>query len=304
MEGGMETGFETRSWSGVAVLAWLTTVAGGCGTDQTSPPEPPPPDLDVAFELIRDGNPTGDIYRVHANGEGLVNLTNSVGVNTAPDWSPEGQFIAFTSSRDGFDPTTGNAGVYRMRPDGSDVTRIVMGDGGAWSRDGRLAIAQEGTGAFDYLLVVVDGDGANPVTVTTGGSPLREPSWSPDGSRIAYHRAAGIQGPMEGRLEVANADGTEGIMDLGPGSSPAWSPDGTKILSGMTLMNPDGTGRRQIRASGYAGTWSPDGAYIAFVDSDSTGQVDLYLMTADGRQEWRVTNSPEWELNPTIGPRQ
>ncbi len=131
-------------------------------------------------------------------------------------------------------------------------------------------------------------------------APIRDggPSWSPDGSRIAFHssRTGG------GDIYVMNADGS-GVRQLTdhPASdgSPSWSPDGKQILfdskrSGnfdIWVMNADGTGSKRLtRDPGrdLAPSWSPDGSKIAYM-SDRVGAFQVYVMNADGAEDRRMT---------------
>ena len=66
---------------------------------------------------------TADIFVMNADGTGARDLTNSRSVDDyQPAWSPAG--IAFRSTRGGVDA------IYKMRPDGSHVTRLTQSTGG------------------------------------------------------------------------------------------------------------------------------------------------------------------------------
>jgi Tol biopolymer transport system component len=93
----------------------------------------------LAFVSIRDRNGThsegsdesgydGEIYVANADGSGLVRLTNEVGNDTSPDWSPDGSRIVFASDRN-FTGMFGsdNAEVYSIAPDGSCLTWLTNG---------------------------------------------------------------------------------------------------------------------------------------------------------------------------------
>src|SRR5699024_8885178 len=82
----------------------------------------------------RDG--TSQIYVMHADGTEQTRLTTSQGPDLAPAWSPDGQWIMFTSRRDG------NSDLYQMKADGSALTNLTHSPTldeawGAWSPDGR-----------------------------------------------------------------------------------------------------------------------------------------------------------------------
>jgi Tol biopolymer transport system component len=88
----------------------------------------------------------------------------------------------------------------------------------------------------------------------------------------------------------------------------AWSPDGSRIafMSGSTtnkeisVMNADGTGRRQLTATTVAEqepAWSPDGSRIAFVKgssgTDTTTDLEIWVMNADGSGLTQLTNTAQ-----------
>ena len=96
----------------------------------------------------------------------------------------------------------------------------------------------------------INADGTNLTRLTHSPAFEFDPSWSPDGTRIAYRSDRGD----ESEIWMMNADGT-GQRRLTAGLSPAWSPDGSSIayaspghdpnppLSGLSIMNPDGSGQ-------------------------------------------------------------
>jgi TolB protein len=182
---------------------------------------------------------------------------------------------------------TGRATVYRIRPDGSGLRALTDGLSAAFpavSPDGRK-IATTSTARLHPIYVMgVDGRGRS-LLVQPGGAP----SWSPDGTRIAYSltyppRKAGVYivGASGGAVEKLP---TRCPSHAEAGGGPSWSPDGSKIVYScartMWLMNSDGTGAHMI-ARGWSfqpPAWSPDGTKIAFL---SPGRAHVILMNVDG----------------------
>jgi Tol biopolymer transport system component len=129
-----------------------------------------------------------------------------------------------------------------------------------------------GIPAFEIFSIRADGSGQT--AITNDNLTYMDPTWSPDGSRIAY--------TFDG-LVVINADGT-GRVALIPYAEglhiadPAWSPDGSRIAfarllqpffqTDIWLINADGTGQTQVTTTDSIfetyPTWSPDGSTIAF----------------------------------------
>ena len=84
----------------------------------------------LAF-IIRIPGVLNDIYVVDINGENLQQLTDHPRQDLYPAWSPDGQWIAFWSNRDG-----GNA-IYLMEADGANPKRLANGRSPEWSPDGQ-----------------------------------------------------------------------------------------------------------------------------------------------------------------------
>lgn len=81
----------------------------------------------IAFMSQRDGN--WEVYRLNADGSGLVRLTNHGANDGLPAWSPDGSALAFVSDRDG------SWGVWAVKPAGSQPVKLFTMPG---SPDGHV----------------------------------------------------------------------------------------------------------------------------------------------------------------------
>ncbi|MDZ7717551.1 MAG: hypothetical protein U5K72_01875 [Balneolaceae bacterium] len=88
----------------------------------------------------------------------------------------------------------GAANLYKSDPDGENITQITdFGVGDYWkvavSPDGmKILFVSEGGGFSTSQIWMVDADGENLENLTNDPQRFNEfPSWSPDGSQIAYH---------------------------------------------------------------------------------------------------------------------
>ena len=172
-----------------------------------------------------------DISTVSADGTDVERLTGDTAADYSPQWSPDGRHIAFVSERDG------NQEIYVMNADGSHQIDVSIDrwpdDFPTWSPDGRLIAYVSYLDGADPLTI---GDGnAEIFTVRADGSHGRDvtldpawdgdPSWSPDGSRIAFTRRTN-----HAEVWVMRMDGTAKRRLRGnPGSAndccPAWRPN-------------------------------------------------------------------------------
>ena len=184
--------------------------------------------------------------------------------------------------------------IWTMSPDGTNPTNLLPGgvdeEYPAWSPDGRrIAFARtSGTPSGCSLgdIYVMDADGSNVTQLTTNslGTFASQPTWSPDGTRIAFARGQQDATCNDGDSEiwVMNADGTgqtavtSGGIGIYTGDyAPAWSPDGTRIaftgwrgpggnqLHGIFTINPDGSQLTRLTGDPisfidtYSPAWSP-----------------------------------------------
>src|SRR5919201_6416014 len=162
-------------------------------------------------------------------------------------------------------------------------------------------------------IYVANAGGSGLVRLTDDPAADFDPSWSPDGRRIAYRH----QDERSGQIYVMNADGSQQrnlTRRRGLDYSPAWSPDGRGIAFGSVragkatiwVMRPDGSGRTRLsRVYGEYPAWSPDGRKIAFDHVDfASGSTDwdIWVMNADGSHARPLIASGASEQGPAWSP--
>ena len=182
--------------------------------------------------IVYAGEQSGnrDIYLQNVGGQVPINLTEeSAAEDDQPAFSPDGQRIAFRSSRDG-------GGIFVMGSTGEGVRRVTRrGFRPTWSPDGQqLAFTTENvemnpgnSEAFSELWVV-GVDGRDPRKLNTGDAILA--SWSPHGQRIAYAQRLGIS--AQGDIYTISPYGGEAVAvttDAARDWSPSWSRDGRHL---------------------------------------------------------------------------
>ncbi|HKA18938.1 MAG TPA: winged helix-turn-helix domain-containing protein [Blastocatellia bacterium] len=180
----------------------------------------------IAYTSDRDGNK--DIHVINADGTNDKSVAADPTNDMSPKWSLDGR-ILFNSYREG------QSAVYVMSGDGTNVTRLIRMRGGqaAWSPDGsKLAFispATEGyTGFFPLQVFVADSDGNNVRMLTKTGMSLFVPSWSSDGSTLAFV----ADNVTRNNIFQIGLDGRNfRRLSAGPKSDdrPAISPDGSKL---------------------------------------------------------------------------
>src|SRR5206468_11246570 len=158
--------------------------------------------------IVYSGQQSGnrDIYLQSVGGQTAINLTkDSPADDDQPAFSPDGERIAFRSSRDG-------GGVFVMGRTGEAVRRLTRhGFKPAWSPDAREIVVTSENADLDpqntlglsslWVVNVMSGE-ERPL----GNIDAVLPSWSPHGRRIAYTTRGAIAGST--RLDIWTVDRT------------------------------------------------------------------------------------------------
>jgi TolB protein len=154
---------------------------------------------------------TANVDDVLEHGAGRKNLTNNPdAIDDDPDWSPNGEQIAYTSHS-----VTGNhlnsvtAEVYVINADGTGTPLRLTNNveeerAPAWSPDGTRIVFMCRRGGPDFEICIMNADGTGQLQLTDNAVLDATPTWSPDGGQIVFHR------PVAGRFQLwlMNADGT------------------------------------------------------------------------------------------------
>jgi Tol biopolymer transport system component len=206
-------------------------------------------------------------------------------------FSPGGSDVIFVK-----DDADGRPQLFRMGADGSDLTKItpdpewaLEADDPAWSADGRW-IAYSGVTPSEHReIIAARPSGYHPprAGLSWGRLDARAPSWSSDGSKIAFVAQGGIWIlPIDYYNSNDSITARRQRLIVSAGTSPAWSPIGDQIAftssqgSGrrLAIANADGTHVREITdTTSDHPTWSPDGGTIAYDVWSSDGHVAVWL---------------------------
>jgi Tol biopolymer transport system component len=207
-----------------------------------------------------------DIFTVNADG------TNKTLIAKFPErtylsllgisWSPDGEKIAFGYAIEG------SLEIFSIKPDGSGLFRLTYSQNSVrdivWSPDStHLAFSYSGWGRFDLCSIKSDGSSLKNLTARWTYALARQPSWSPDGSLIAFEDG--------GNVMTITPDGShQHPIGAGAGmANPDWSPDGTRLAfvgldpprstdTKIQVVNKDGSNLISL-VDGYDPIWRPRG---------------------------------------------
>jgi TolB protein len=224
-----------------------------------------------------------DIYLQKVDGVSVVQLTDDPSDDAFPVFSPDGQRVAFCSTRNG------TWDIYTMDTDGRHVVQVTNGQSQdlhpSFSPDGtRLVYCSTGSRSDNWELWVVNLATGEKRMIGYGLFPV----WSPDKSadRIAFQRA---------------------------------SQRGSRWFSLWTLNLIDGEARRvtEVASSTDAAivspSWSPDGQKLAYAtirpaaaSDNAREQKEIWTVSVDGTDRRRLTDgigtniSPAWAVDNRV----
>jgi Tol biopolymer transport system component len=241
-----------------------------------------------------------------------------------PDWSPDGERLAFYSTQDG------GRDLYMMDVFGKHLQRLTNNSANnsspSWSPDGKeLVFASDFADAYGIYTMPINcidrfeqcAKRLTPIDQFWYASP----AWSPDGNQIAFVTTKDTTNPIDdsrgnSNIYVMNRDGTNlRRLTENPGEdyTPTWSPDSRTIVYSaqniqygtMELMTADPQCSADCsrlllrRVVDIMPSWSSDGLSIVFVDAQA-GSFEIYTTDVEGRYLQRLTynqtdeNSPRW----------
>jgi dipeptidyl aminopeptidase/acylaminoacyl peptidase len=248
----------------------------------------------VAYHVDFEGDEDHDVVVVGSDGKGARKLTDGVEDNYGPEFSPDGETVAFLSNRDDdidnlFVISSRGGKMRKLTEEELPVKRF------AWSPAGDRIAYETGVGDDDFISLaspqkmktrkVLAKKSVEHSLVGDFGSPN---PWSSDGGRLLFvsneNDAADI-----GVLDIASGRRKWLVRSRNEKFAPQWSPDG-RSLAYLEMHEPDvqlkvKTGSRTVIVSPKEGTsraakWLPGGDGIAFVSGSSRRPEEVFVARA------------------------
>ncbi len=226
------------------------------------------------IEFDEKGSPYSNIWKRTIGSFEKTRLTYGKWLDLFPSFTPDGQYLVFSSTR-----ITRSPNLWRIRVDGgggtTSITSIMSENySPSVSPDGKtIAYVSNPPAAEESQIWTINIDGGLPTQIRKGENP----QISPDGKKILFVYKDGSSGRKQIRL--MNIDGSEE----------------TELT-------------RNVDYDAIDPKWSPDGKWIVFssnegLDSKGRQNYDIWLMRKDGARKTRLTtngsrdDSPYWGHN-------
>jgi len=218
-------------------------------------------------------------------------LTRGNSTDRQPAYSPDGEWVAFSSDR------TGNLDLWAVSTKSGALRRLTHDAAEDWDPgfmpDGRLLWSSNRTGHFEIWIAGADGSGAK--QLTRDGVGAQNPTATPDGVWIVY----GSGNPAHAGVWKIRPDGSQARrLVAGTIVIPEVSPDGRYVAYVINRRTPLATVRVatvadgrdipfaiRVGSQGRGGSiftagrsrWIPDGKTIAFTGQDQAGLFGVFV---------------------------
>jgi TolB protein len=194
----------------------------------------------IVFERCVQGSTGGcidsDLFTSNIDGSGVELLVGRFGLDSDPDWSPDGSKIVFWDDN----------GIWVVNADKTGLRHICCGEFPSWSCCAESPSWSPNSSKIVFQsnrhvprpcelcpdeIYVMNADGSGQTRLTNDPLPEWFPTWSPDGKKIAWEHLYCAPSCTGADIYVMNADGTGAVnvTNNGPGSGdyeiyPDWQP--------------------------------------------------------------------------------
>jgi len=301
---------------------------------ETNPKESPKVPKDIAqTKILYIAMESGKtkIYSSNPDGSDKQELVDKENIFGNPRWIDSKRFVYGTG---GLGP---KFGIFLYDIQTNKEIQLTFGQTGGIEMcaapDGKGGIVFTARGVFpgkganeDIFKIGLDGKNLERLTDDKVGSNEHCPIVSPDGKYIAFQ----VYSPGQHGIPVDIAiypierlkndfsppnhsmfiDGSEAID---------WSPDNQWLLFTREVklgpprgyrydlfkVHPDGTGETLVVKDAEGGSWSNDGKWVIYSSRrEDEKNLDLYLVSSDGGESVKITNTSYNEFSPSWQPRE
>ncbi len=239
-------------------------------------------DTRIAYS-VKVASGVKSIGTVSMDGLEKSGIVNNGNINTLPAWGFGG--VLYTSFIDGKPDLF--FGRKKLSRDDGHYRKVAV------SADGKMVASVSFGGQSDLYLLSTDGTVVK--NLTNSEADEVSPSFSPDGSKIAF--VSNLAGSPQIYVMSSSGGGATRITHAGGYNyAPDWGKNGLIVYAAMDngasdifTVTEGGGIRRLTQDQGFNKdpSWSPDGRYVTFVSTRSEGS-GIYIMSADGRYQYLI----------------
>ena len=266
-------------------------------------------DFNTKIAFVIKKNTQSDIYTINYDASGLKPVTSHQNIVAAPRWSPDGQYLAFTSYK------SGRPEVYLRHLKTGKEKRVASFNGlnlcGSFSPDSKkLLLTLSKDNNEEIYALDIETMALN--RLTRSYSIDVSPAWSPDSKKITFvsNRSGSPQ------IFVMDADGNNVKRISFEGNyntSPSWSPRGGRIAYEGLInhkyqifsVDEDGSNLLQLTfdtVDNEYPSWSPSGRQIVY-SSRLNAKSRISIMNSNGLNSRILMESKDHLVMPSWSPR-